>query len=229
MKKTTKIIMNLIMILASLGLSYYLLINNLTGYAIIFITLTVILFIILLSSILKKTDEESQYNHELKQILKKYDAILVETSTTPNIEDKNIMLITNIEDMIDASVEIRKPIYYKTSEDNCIFILLDNQDACVYILKLNKEEELPIEAFIKGRKENIENLIDNARSAKLLETNTSLNVIDEKYLKVNTPIEQEIIEENNSTNTIDEEIKNINSPIIESVPKEEQEEFDEII
>ncbi|MBR2246802.1 MAG: hypothetical protein IJ880_07260, partial [Bacilli bacterium] len=82
-------------------------------YLIIDISILSIVFIIFLLHIFKKTDIESIYNSNLKKMLKRYDTILVETSTIPDLDGKNIMIITNIEDLIDASVEIRKPIYYK--------------------------------------------------------------------------------------------------------------------
>ena len=77
----------------------------------------------------------SVYNSNLKKMLKRYDTILVETSTIPDLDGKNVMIITNIEDLIDASVEIRKPIYYKKEKTYCNFILLDNQDVSIYLLK----------------------------------------------------------------------------------------------
>lgn len=183
MKKKVKIILILFILLITLGLSLYLFINEFIGYAMIFIVLSAILFLLLVTSGLKKEDNESVYRRELKQILKKYDAILVETSTIPDMDDKNIMLITNIEDMIDASVEIRKPIYYKKENGYCIFILLDNQDICIYVLKSCNDTETAIEMFVKERKENIENLIGAAREAKKVKVDTNKNEINKKEIE----------------------------------------------
>ena len=121
-------------------------------------------------------------------ILKKYDAILAEIGNTPNLEDKNIMLITNIEDMVDAAIEIRKPVYYKKEPDYCIFSLLDNQDMCIYILKQRGDDSTPIEDFINNRKQSIEQKISNSRTNKELmmqkeeiienENNSNINISD---------------------------------------------------
>lgn len=163
MKKKIKILLIFLLLIILSIISLYLIERDLIEYSIVSITTILIVFVILVISIAKREDIRSKYNQDLRKILKKYDAILVETSTIPNIENKNIMLITNIEDMIDASLEIRKPIYYKKEQDYCIFVLLDNQDACIYILKLHKEEDTDIEVFIRERKTHIEDLISYAR------------------------------------------------------------------
>jgi hypothetical protein len=50
---------------------------------------------------------------------------------------------------MDAQLELRKPIYYMIEgEDSCSFVLLDNTEACIYILKKNDEVESPLELII---------------------------------------------------------------------------------
>ena len=62
---------------------------------------------------------------------------------------KNIIRVTNLEDLMDAQLELRKPIYYMIEgEDSCSFVLLDNTEACIYILKKNDEVESPLELII---------------------------------------------------------------------------------
>ena len=165
MNKKTKLTIILILLVLDLIGAVVLYINNLYGYFLITLGVLIILVITLILSVSEKTDDESKYNNSLKGILKRYDSILVETSSIPDMEGKNMMMITNIEDMIDASVEIRKPIYYKKEEDHCIFLLLDNQDISLFILKLD-DFETPIEKLIKERKNSIQDLISQARENK---------------------------------------------------------------
>lgn len=222
MKKNIKFIVILILTIASLLVSFYLIKNNLNTFAIVSITLTAILFVLLIASIPRNKSESALYNQELKQILKKYDAILAEIGNIPNLEDKNIMLITNIEDMVDAAVEIRKPVYYKKEEDYCIFSLLDNQDTCIYILKQNKEEITPIEEFIHNRKQSIEKNIEDSRNNKLKHEQEVSNdnfieeIVNDNEIQ-NTKEEESSIEDKKFYNEISENIdkKIANIPIVE--------------
>lgn len=77
------------------------------------------------------------YNKKIKKILKKYDAVLVKTKNIPRLYDKNIMVVSTIEDMINAQMEIRKPVYYYVNENSHSFFLLDGEEALVYIVKNN--------------------------------------------------------------------------------------------
>ena len=178
MRDRKKITISTVLFIIMAVISYVLYVNKLYSYLIISGTLTLVLLVITVSVLVKRQDERSKYESALKSMLKKFDSILAETSTIPDLEGKNIMLITNIEDMIDASVEIRKPIYYKKEENDCIFSLLDNQDICIYILKLDDEVEAPIEKFIKNRKQVIENLIEDAKDTR--EVNDIINAKTKK-------------------------------------------------
>ncbi|MBE6157214.1 MAG: hypothetical protein E7160_00240 [Firmicutes bacterium] len=169
MQKKNKIMIVLVVFIVAAIISYYLYTSMLYGYMMISGTIAALSFIVLVLTFAKKQDELSKYESNLKNMLKKFDSILAETSTFPDLEGKNIMLITNIEDMIDAAVEIRKPIYYKKDAEFCTFSLLDNNDICIYILKLNVDEETVVEKYIKNRKQNIENLIENAKDNRDIE------------------------------------------------------------
>ena len=165
MKKGIKSIILLLLLFITISSSIVLYMAELYEYLIIDISVLLIVLVLLLLHIFKKTDDFSIYNSNLKKMLKRYDTILVETSTIPDLDGKNVMIITNIEDLIDASVEIRKPIYYKKEKTYCNFILLDNQDVSIYLLKLY-DRETPIEKFIKDKKQNMEDLIDKAKGLR---------------------------------------------------------------
>ena len=88
------------------------------------------------------------YNKKTKKILKKYDAVLVKTKNIPRLYDKNIMLVSNIEDMINAQMEIRKPVYYFVNENSYSFFLLDGEEALVYIVKSDPTVMCVVEKLI---------------------------------------------------------------------------------
>lgn len=186
MKKSLKTIIYLIVLLVILAIALYLYTKKMYGYFLISLGFVLIFGLLLILNISKKTDDESVYETTIKTVLKKYDSILVETSTIPDFEGKNVMMITNIEDMIDASVEIRKPIYYKREDNYCTFILLDNQDISIYSLKVEKDVETPIEKLIKERKNNMEDLINQAKDSKNTDINNDNNEVDTTD---NTPVE----------------------------------------
>ena len=192
-KKVKLSIITILLVLDLIG-AILLYINNLYGYFLITLGLLIILVISLIMLLTEKTDDESKYNNNLKNILKRYDSILVETSSIPDMDGKNMMMITNIEDMIDASVEIRKPIYYKKEEDHCIFVLLDNQDISLFILKLD-EFETPLEKLIKDRKNSIQDLISQARENKSTKKEIKEELIDitNKEEKAEDSVEEEEI------------------------------------
>ena len=195
MQNKKKIAVSTILFITMSLISTVLFINQLYTYLIITGTLAIIFFFTLVSILLKKQDERSKYESNLKSMLKKFDSILVETSTVPDLDGKNIMLITNIEDMIDAAVEIRKPIYYKKEEDDCVFILLDNQDTCIYVLKLYEDMETAIEKFVKDRKQNIESLIEQAKDIReikdIMNTNTNIDKAFEEEKEDTKDIEED--------------------------------------
>ncbi|MBQ2639340.1 MAG: hypothetical protein IJF92_01050 [Bacilli bacterium] len=225
MNKSLKTIIYIVILLIILMVSIYLYSKKLYGYFLISLGFVLIFGLLLILTISKKTDEESVYDSTLKTILKRYDSILVETSTIPDLENKNVMIITNIEDMIDASVEIRKPIYYKIEENYTTFILLDNQDISLYILKLERDVETPIEKLIKERKNDIEDLINQAKDSK----NQNINIENDNInnnIVVDTPTNNDIVDNNNSvianSNIVDQQeeitpITNIEESSVEGI------------
>ncbi len=119
------------------------------AYALIAFAVAVVLIITLITYILNTRNEEAIYNSTLKRVLNNYDAILVESHNFPDLKGKNIIKVTNMDDLVDAQIEIRKPIYYMIEgEDSCSFVLLDNSEACIYILKQNENVTSPLELIV---------------------------------------------------------------------------------
>ena len=149
MKREIKIIILTLCFLASCGGAFYLYLHNMTTYLILAAAVAFIFLVTLIIYIVNTRNEEAIYKTNLKKILSYYDAVLVQSYNFPNLKGKNIIKITNIEDLIDAQIEIRKPIYYMIEgEDSCSFVLLDNNEACVFILKQNEQVESPLELII---------------------------------------------------------------------------------
>ena len=149
MKREVKIILIVLVLIGALGLTYYMFSKDLMTYAIVFGAISLVTLIFLIVFIRNTRSEESIYKSTLRKILKNYDSILVQSYNFPKLSGKNIIRVTNLEDLMDAQLELRKPIYYMIEgEDSCSFVLLDNTEACIYILKKNDEVESPLELII---------------------------------------------------------------------------------
>lgn len=128
------------------------LMTELTGFAITLIALFIVLAGCLSIYIKEAPDEYSIFLKEKKRILKTYNSVIVEVETLPNIAGKNIIKVKTFDDLIDAQLELREPIYYKNDNDSCFFLLLHYNEACIYILKLNNDVISPTELSIRYMK-----------------------------------------------------------------------------
>lgn len=117
-------------------------------YTIFFATLSAVVLLGIVIYSFDTKDEKTIYLSNLKKVLKSYDAVLVDSENLPELRGKNILMVTNVSDMIDAQIEIRKPIYYKREVDSCAFVIIDGKEACVYIMKLNNSVVSPLEIRI---------------------------------------------------------------------------------
>ena len=210
--KTTVLILALVIYAIIIAVC---LMNGLTGPAIILGAFFLILAVCLGIYIREEPDEFSVFVKNKRRILKTYNSIIVEVEDIPNIAGKNIIKVKSIEDLVDAQLELREPIYYKNDNDSCFFMLLHYNEACIYILRMNPDVISPTEQSIKYMKEepdkekeenileNVENTIvyklDELRSFKIspIRNNMEVKVIDD------TAIKTEI--ENNKENNITKE------------------------
>ncbi len=164
--------------------------NKLYNYAIITSVCAVVFLLILLINLFNNRTPEDSYNTFIRDSLKTFDAVLVNTDELPNIDDRSLVVISNFEDLIDAQIEIRKPIYYKRNDRSAIFILLDDKQACVCVVKVTPKEKSEFddylneqkrkkEAFNKALLADIENTtivkLDNNKSYKITPLNSNKN------------------------------------------------------
>ena len=106
----------------------------------IFFLSLAITFMINVIKILKKIyEKESKYKTELKEILTKYDDIIVEVKKIVNVKDYNLIYVSNFKELLDVH-EINKGIInYKETKKNIesIFVIITEDNAWIY--KLNNE------------------------------------------------------------------------------------------
>lgn len=176
--------------------------TNLSGFGLILSALFIILTICLGFYLREAPDEYTAFIKNKKRILRTYDSIIVEVEDIPNIAGKNIIKVKTIEDLVDAQLELREPIYYKNDNDSCFFILLHYNEACIYILKMNEDVVSPTEQSIRYMKEDkdsrneniledVENTIvyklDELRSFKIspIRNENKIDVVDDKAILEN--------------------------------------------
>lgn len=185
------------------------LMNNLTSIAIMLVALFIILTICLGIYMKDAPDEYTAYIKERKKILRTYDSVLVEVEEIPNIAGKNIIKVKTIDDLVDAQLELREPIYYKNDNDSAFFLLLHYNEACIYILRMNDSVISPTEQSIKYMKEDKKEL-EKASKENVLENveNTIVYKLDELRSFKISPVRNEEKIEIVDDKAIKEEIKN---------------------
>lgn len=149
MKKGVKVSIFSVLLLLMLCCTMFFYNNKMLGYVIVFGVISFILFIGLLVGVFSPSNPVSVYKNKLNKILKTYESILVKSVSIPNLEDKNIIMVECFEDLVNAQVEIRKPIYYKMELSSCSFCLLDSTEACIYIMKVNDEVISDLELYLR--------------------------------------------------------------------------------
>ena len=195
--------------------------NDLIQFSIILGGLFIVLTVCLAIYLREAPDEYSIFIKEKKKILRTYDSVIVEVEEIPNIAGKNIIKVKTIDDLVDAQLELREPIYYKNDNDSCFFLLLHYNEACIYILKINDSVISPTEQSIRYMKkdektkkqeednnilENVENTIvyklDELRSFKIspIRNETEIEIVDD------TAIKEEIEKDDITTNDLESEI-----------------------
>ncbi len=194
MKKWNKIGLLTLLLIALLGSSYFLYIKEYINYVIITSTFSAICALVLINTLVSTRSEDSLYKSKLRQILRTYDSVLVKSKNLPKLDEKNIIKVDSIEDMVDAQMEIRKPIYYQEQTQSCAFVLLDNTEACIYILKVNDDVLCPLEIEIKeleikkkaeeSKDSNVNISEDTSEMLNGLENTTIIRVKKGKYIKV---------------------------------------------
>lgn len=199
-------------IIATLGTicSIVLLLNKLNTFAIVTITLTVILLIYLITNALETKSPEYIYNKTVKDLLKTYETILVDVNKLPELEVKNIINTSSFEKMVDVQYELKKPILYKKCLTTCSFILLDTETAYVYILRVNEDVLSPLDPIIESIEINNKKRRKEKKLLDDIDKTTIIKLDDSKEYKV-SPVRKKDL---SKTNEIKVEIEELEEEII---------------
>lgn len=105
--------------------------------------ISAILFIGSVASILKTLEllfllipKKSKYDKYVGKILTEYDRLIVETPTEPRLENKEIIVIKRIEELLDARDNLKRPIMYYNlvSHQKCYFYI--EKENTIYLLTI---------------------------------------------------------------------------------------------
>lgn len=95
--------------------------------------------------------KKSKYDKQVEKILKEYDRLIVETPTCPDLNDKTIIKIGKIEELLDARDNLKLPIMYHNlvNHQKCYFYIKDNDN--IYLMTL-KASDIEAESKNKSKK-----------------------------------------------------------------------------
>ena len=160
------------------------------------------------------------YEKKVHKILKTYDSVLVRCKNIPIQIDKNVVMVSSIEGMVNAQIETRKPILYYKEDDSMSFILLDGTEIYVYIRNTflkelaSKFQNILLEAGSKSNNsENYnyknDNLLsfDNINLFENLSENKKEQNFNDNTINNNFQMNSKNLQDNNSKFTNSSETK----------------------
>lgn len=150
MSKLLKLIFTGLLIIFDFIGVFLLIKSGYENYGIIFITFGLILTVCFILILFTNESEECKYDMVLRNILKTYDSVLIDIEKIPDLDVKNVIKISNFEKLIDAQLELRKPIFYKMSIASCSFVLLDTDVAYVYVLRMRFDSFSPLDDVLNS-------------------------------------------------------------------------------
>ena len=177
------------------ALGGFLYVSSMAKYSILAFTVAGVLLITGVGFLFKNGNPTRIYESKISGILNTYDSVLVKSNTPPVLDDRNIVTVMSIEDLIDAQMEIRKPICYLKQTESCSFVLLDDKEAYIYIEKLNEDVVSPVEIAIKESKIKNKNKEEmDSEMLRDIEKTTVVKLSNQKSYKV-SPIRKKKNEE----------------------------------
>ncbi len=222
-----------------------------SSYAIIAYVVAAVVGFVGIYYIITNSNPKVAYESAVRSVLNTYDSVLVQSNQVPKLEGRNIVYIGTMDDLIDAQLEIRKPICYVKQSESCSFILLDEKEAYVHIMKLSADVLSPLEIEIKENDLKVKNKAEmDAEMLKEIERTTIVRLSNQKSYKV-SPIrkkkeEEQKAAEQQTSEEPKEEVKEevpqveeqrekyfddpvIEAPKVEEVKEEKKEEIEELI
>ena len=194
-----KVLVSVVFVLISFIVTLLLFMSKLTSFSIIAGGVFVCSILYFFRCVIDIFDKNSSYEKKLNKFLRDYDAIVVECENMPDVKGKNILFVKNISDLVDAELELRKPIYYYKEEKTCTFVISLNDELLVHVMKKEQtksmlEKSIKRERIVKDKsledtivaekakeiicKVNIEENIENKKIDDLLEATRQIEVLD---------------------------------------------------
>lgn len=106
--------------------------------------LSFVLFVAMVACLLKLLEllfllspKQSKYDKYIKKLLTEYDRLIVETPTTPDFSNKNIIKIERIEEIIDARDNLKRPVMYHNliNHHKSYFYIESENTVYLYVVK----------------------------------------------------------------------------------------------
>lgn len=169
MEKNKKIFVVSLATVIMFFISFLFLLNDIINYFIVFMTITAILFVHFCYIVFSKKDDTSVYKRNLKKILKTYDSILVYSDSGYEISKHNIIFVKKFEDLLTAQEEFECHIVFIEEKESSIFLLKDNNELLVYVMKVNDD--------VTSKFEN--KLIENIQKEKEKNKKVGKNVLED--------------------------------------------------
>ena len=148
-------VLTLLFIISLLVSMYFILISEIPLFMVSFVICT-ILFIITVNFISTNKTEAEQFDKDIDNIVKKNKRKLIRTYNYPDLLDKKIIKVDNLEELFNKSKETNTRIHYIKTIYTCSFILTIDNDSYVYIIKRKDDDISALEIIIK----DIENMKD---------------------------------------------------------------------
>ena len=171
-KEQTMIILVLITILAVLATCLLFYFDS-YSYGIITTILSLMALTSLLMYMKETTTDNKFYESTLRNKIKTYSSVMVEADELPLIEDRNIILVSDFDGLIDAQRTIKKPIFYKKEIETCVFIIIDNKEAIIHIYKQDPIAISPYEIQLRkiiarGNKDIDHSMLDDLEKTTII-------------------------------------------------------------
>lgn len=138
MKRKNLIGQNLILFSISLIITSILLVFSLNNYVIISGTFSVVLLINVIICIINNRSDISIYNNKINKILKTYDSIIKRCTTIPNLENRKITKIEDINILIDEQNNLENYIFCLKEENCCSFFILKEEELMLHTIRFNE-------------------------------------------------------------------------------------------
>ena len=181
MNKDLKIIMLGFLACISFVAAFMFFFNDIPNYSILCITLSVIFIVYLIYTMFSEKNTRTLYETKLKNVLKTYDSDIIYADSDYEVTEKNIMFVKSLDDLLVASSILETPIIYIDERNASTFLVKNEDDLLVFILKVNKDVctdfEKKLNTIISNNENTVNSILNNI-------TKETIIVIDNKSYKV---------------------------------------------